>query len=79
MHITLHFNAMVGKHMAVVFDVLTQFACLGVLQPGLEFGQHLIAWELGRCIGVAVGQRDVARHARFHAERDTHDFGAHFV
>ena len=59
--IALHLDAVVGKHMAVVLDVLAQLFCSRVLQPGLELGQHLIAVQLRGRIGVAVGHRNVGR------------------
>ena len=42
-HIATHFDAVVGKHMAVVFHMLPQLVLASVLQPGLEQGQHFVA------------------------------------
>ncbi len=40
--VALHLDAMIGEHMAVVLDVLAQLGVLGVLQPGLEAGEHFV-------------------------------------
>jgi hypothetical protein len=78
-HVALHFDAVVGEHMAVVFDVLAELVVLAVFQPGLEARQHLVARQLRGGVRPGVGQRNVGGLARLHAETDAHDFGAHFV
>ena len=50
MHITAHLNAVVGQHMAVVFDVLAQLGVAWVFQPGLEARQHLGFGQLRGCV-----------------------------
>ena len=77
--IALYFNAVVGKHMAVIFDVLTQFFVRGVFQPRFQFGQYLVAWQLNGCIRVAVRQWNVGGSANAGAQTNTDNFGAHFV
>ena len=79
MDIALHFDAMVGKHMPVVLNVLTQLVCGRVFQPGLELGQYFVARQLFGRIGVTVGQRNIGRLARLNTERNPHDLGTHFV
>ena len=77
-HIALHLNAMVGQHMAVIFDVLTDFVLEWVFQPRLELVQHLVDGQLRRGIGCVVRQRDVSRHPRRHAQADAHELRLHF-
>ena len=77
--IALHFNAVVGKHMPVVFDVLAEFGLGGVFKPGLEARQYLVTRQLRRCVGVVVGQRNVSRCARRDTEAQSHDLGAHGI
>ena len=78
-HITLHLDAVVGKHMAVVFDVLAELFLLPIHQPGREARQHFVAWQLGRSVRVIVGQRNVGTCAGLDAETDAHDLGHHLV
>jgi hypothetical protein len=66
--IALHFNAVVGKDMAVVFDVLAQLFRCRVFQPRFEFGENFFAVQLLRRTGVAVGQRDIGCLARLDAK-----------
>ena len=79
MRVALHFNAVVGKHVAVVFDVLTQLGFGPVFQPGLEAGQHLVTRQLRWRVGVVVRERNIGGLAGRHAEADTDDFGAHLI
>ena len=44
--IATHGDAVVGKHMLVVFDMLAQLLLAGVFQPGLEPGQHHVHVQL---------------------------------
>ena len=76
---TLHFDTVVGEHMAVVLDVLPELLLLAVHQPGGEARQHLVARQLGWRIRVIVRQRNVGSCARLHAEADAHDLGHHLV
>ena len=78
-HIALRLDAVVGKHMAVVFDVLAQLGVQRAFQPGFEHRQHVFTWQLLRRAGVAVRQRNIGRLARHHAQADAHNLGAHFV
>ncbi len=77
--IALHFHAVVGEHMAVVFDVLAQLGLGRVFQPGFEARQHLVARQLRGRVGVVVRERDVGRFAGRDAETQADDFGQHFV
>ena len=79
MGVATHLDAVVGKHMAVVLDVLAEFVALAVFQPGLEARQHVGERQLLGRIRPGVGQGNVGSFARLHAERDADDFGAHFV
>ena len=78
-HIALHFDAMVGKHMAVVLDVLAELVPGRVFQPGFEAGQHRVERQLLRCVRAGVAQRDVGGLTGRHAEADADDFGTHLV
>ena len=76
-HITLHFNPVVGKHMTVVFHVLTQFVFAAVFQPGLELLQDILQRQLrGRVCGV-VRQWYVSRMPASHAQTDAHQLRLH--
>jgi len=77
--VATHLNAVVGKHMAVVLDVLAQLERGGVLQPRLQARQHLVARELGGHVGVVVCQGHVGGLAWLHADGDAHDLGTHLV
>ena len=77
--IALHFDAVVGEDVPVVLDVLTQLLLRAVFEPRLELGEHLFAVELQRCVVVVVRDRDIGRLARFHAEAQADDLGAHFI
>ncbi|MCY1511959.1 hypothetical protein D9M68_464030 [compost metagenome] len=70
---------MVGKHVAVVLDVLAELLLVGVLEPGLEPGEHLVDGQLRGRVGVVVRERNVGRFARRDAEADAHDLRDHFV
>jgi len=77
--IALHLNAMVGKHMAVVFDVLTQFERGWVFQPGLQLRQHGLARQLIGRVRADVGQGNVSSLPRLDGKTDADNFGAHLV
>ena len=70
--ITFHLNAMVGKHVPIVFHVLAQLGMGGVLKPRPQGGQHVSERELVRCRGVHVAHRNVGRLAGLDAQADTH-------
>ena len=75
--IALHFDAMVGQHMPVVFDVLAELGPRRVFQPRLEPRQHLTPRQLRGHIAIAVSQRNIGCDARLGAERDSDDLGLH--
>ena len=77
--VALNFNAVVGKHMPVVLDVLAEFEFGGVLQPRLEPGQHLVTRQLRGCVGVVVGQGNVGGLPRIDAETDADNLSSHLV
>ena len=65
-HIALHLNAVVGKYMAVVLDVLAQLAVGGVFQPRFQASQHLVPRQLQRRIRAAVHQGHISSMVRLH-------------
>ena len=76
-HIALHLNALVGKHMAVVLHMLTKFVFMGVLKPRLQSRQHFQQRQLRGRIGGVVTQGNVSRLARLYAHADAHDLRLH--
>ncbi len=72
-------DAGAGEHLGVVLDVLPDLGRVGVLQPRLQPGQHLVERQLIGCAGVAVGERDVGRLAGRDGERDADDACRHRV
>jgi hypothetical protein len=70
-HVAGHLDAVVGEHVAVVLDVLSELGARGVFQPGLEARQHLLQRQLAWRVRALVRQRNVGRLARPHAEGDT--------
>ena len=77
--VALHFDAVVGEDVAVVFEMLAQLLFRRVFQPRFELGQHLVARQLRGRTWVVVRERNVGGLARFDAEADAHDLGAHLV
>jgi hypothetical protein len=77
--IAAHGDAVVGKHMLVVFDMLAQLLLAGVFQPGLEPGQHHVHIELLGHVHALVAQRNIGGLAHGHAEGDADDAGHHLV
>ena len=77
--IAAHSNAAVGKHMAVVFDVLAQLGTAFVFQPGFEPCQHLVKWQLLGRVRPSVAQRHIGGFTGRDAERQANQFGPHRV
>ena len=77
--IALHLDAMVGKDVPVVLDVLAQLLLAAVLQPGLEPCQHLSARQLHGRVGIAVCQGNVGGLTGLDTQADANNFGAHFI
>ncbi len=77
--VTLHLNAVVGKHVAVVFDVLSQLGPGRVFQPGFQARQNVITRQLRGRAGVVMRQWNIGCFTRGHAKAQTHDLGLHFV
>ena len=68
--VAAHGDAVVGQHVLVVLDMLAQLGLAGILQPGLELGQHVGQRQLLHGIQTFVAQRNVGRFARLHAQRN---------
>ena len=77
--VALHLDAVVGKDVAVVLDVLAEFFMHWVFQPRFQLGQHLIARQLFCRARVDVRDRNVSGLTRRNAQADTHNFGTHVV
>ena len=77
--VALHFDAVVGKDVAVVLDVLAELFMRWVFQPGFELGQHLVARQLLCRAGVDVRHGNISRLAGCDAQADADNFGAHLV
>ena len=77
--ITLDLYPVVGKHMAVVFDVLAKLLFRRVFQPGFQPGQHLIPRQLFGRTRVIMGQGNVGRFTRFDTEADADNLCHHLI
>ncbi len=72
-------DAVIRKHMGIVFEVMAELWQLRVLEDRLQRGQHALTAQLIRRAGVVVPKRHVGRHTRGSAEGDSDDVGAHVV
>jgi hypothetical protein len=72
-------DVVVGKNMAVVFEVLADDLGLRVSQQRLEFGQGGITVKLRGRAGIVVRQRQVGGHAGLDSKRDPDQFGPHGI
>ncbi len=77
-------DAVVGEHVRVVLQVLADLAADLVLQPQPHARQHGLARQLRggiqpRHVGPAMRDRDVARPARLHRQRDADQLRQHRV
>ena len=52
-------NAVIGKHMAVVFQMLADFVLIGIFQPRLEFRQNGIQIQLRHRLHALMRHRHV--------------------
>ena len=77
--ITAHLNAHIGKHMAVVFDVLPHLEFEWVFKPRFEPGQHFIHWQLHRRIGAVMAQWHISALPRLDTPTNAHQVGAHSI
>ena len=77
--VALYLNTVIGKYVAVVFDVLAKFEFYRVFQPWLKPGQNLITRQLSGRVRVVVGKRNVSSLPRFDTKADAYDLGAHLV
>ena len=77
--IAAHGDAVVGKHMLVIFDMLAQLLPGRILEPGPEPGQHLVQIELLGHVHALVAQRNIGGLAHGHAEGNADDAGHHLV
>ena len=76
-HNASQLDAVVGKHMAVVFQVLPDLGLGGIFQPGLEDGQHMLARQRFGRVLIAMRHGDVGGDAGFAAQRDADQLRAH--
>ncbi len=84
-----HRDAMTRENLGVIFHVLADFQHRRVRQQRLQRGQNLVQPKLAlgqfirakQIIGPAllVTDRNIARLARHHAQRDADQLGAHLV
>ena len=81
-------DAVAGEDLPVIFHVLADLQDRGVFEDGFQGGEHIVHRQLagGELRGAeeviragAVGEGDVAGLRRVGGERDSHQFGAHFV
>ncbi len=72
-------NAVVGKHVLVVLDVLAELLALFVLEPGFQHRKRPLDAQLARRAGVVVRERQVGGGARIHAEGHAHEPRLHRV
>ncbi len=70
---------MVGQHVRVVLEVVSDLGKRRVLEQWLQPPQHLLAGQLVGCTGIVVGQWHVGSRARFHAEGNADDLRHHVV
>ena len=67
---------MVGKHVHVVFEVLTELVLGRILQQRRQLREDLVPVELCRGAGIVVCQGDIGRSTGSHRERHPHHPGA---
>ena len=77
-------NAVVGKHVRVVLQMLANLLGRVVLQPDFHAGEHGVARELRRCIQPhhirpTMGDRDVARLPRSDRQRNADQLRQHRI
>ena len=59
MHHALERNAVIGKHMTIVFQMLADFVLIGIFQPRLEFRQNGIQIQLRHRLHALMRHRHV--------------------
>ena len=77
--IAAHFDAVIGKHVQIVFVVLSQFLFCRVFEPGLEFGERHVEGDLGRRALITVHQWKISRLAGRNAEGKADDLRLHLI
>ena len=79
MRIAAHLNALIGKHMPVVFNVLAHLELEWVFKPGLELGQNFLQGQLHRRIRAFMSQGQIGCLTRFDTPADAHQIGTHGI
>ena len=79
MHNTPQRDTMIGQHMRVILQVLSQLRECGIFQPVPELAQHMLARQLLRRAGITVLHRHIGSDAGLDAERQSDDLGAHRI
>ena len=59
---------MIGEHMRVIFEVLTQLRIRGVFQPVPELVQHMVARQLLGRTGITMMYWHIGSDTRFNGE-----------
>ena len=72
-------DAVSGKHVGVVLEVVADLFLLRIFEPRPELFEHLVTRQLLGCARVIVRDRDVRGLAGFHRQRHADDFGLHVV
>src|SRR5665213_1836624 len=72
-------DAVVGEHVLVVLDILPDLGARCIGEPRRQVGEHAREVELVGRAGVAMRERDVARVAGRHGERQPDDLRLHRV
>ena len=68
MHDTPQGDPMIGEHMRVIFEVLTQLRIRGVFQPVPELVQHMVARQLLGRAGITMMHWDISSDTGFDGE-----------
>ncbi|MDR6205547.1 hypothetical protein QF025_004267 [Paraburkholderia graminis] len=74
-----HFNAVIGEHLFVVLQMLTDFLMLRAFEPRLELREHFIARQLHRRIRAAMRDRHISGMTCLNRERQAHDLRDHRI
>ncbi len=70
---------MVGKDVAVVFNVLAQFGFAGVFEPRAQFVEHGLQGQLLGGVCTFVPERNVCRMPSLHAQANANELRLHGV
>src|SRR6266571_2815698 len=72
-------DAVIGKHVLVVLDVLSELFVPRALEPGLEDRERRLDPQLLRRPRVVVRKRKIGRTARDHGKRHAHELRLHRI